>query len=246
MVRGPRKRDSCGTDPRVRRRDRRRRTGRPLRWHVRRARNAEDRDPRARRPRRRTAEYRIDRGLPGVREHPRLRAGAEVRRPRDQVRSRTEHGRGRRVGQEARRRAVRHHHRGRRRLPLADGDRDRRRYAGEARHSGRTRIRRQGRVVLRGVRRRVLPRPHHRCGRRRRRRGRGGGLPHPVRRSRLPHPPPRGAARLEDPPGARLRQSEDRSSSGTPWSSGPRATPMGCCITSPCATSRPGRCATCR
>ena len=69
---------------------------------------------------------------------------------------------------------------------------------------------RQRRVVLRRLRRCLLQGAHDRGDRRRRRRHRGSRLSHPLRREGVPDPPPRRAARVEDPPEAPLRQSEDR------------------------------------
>ena len=67
------------------------------------------------------------------------------------------------------------------------------------------------RLVLRGLRRRLLQERNDRGGGRRRRRGRGSGLPHPVRHQGVHHPPSRCVPRLEAAPGAALRQSQDRS-----------------------------------
>ena len=66
------------------------------------------------------------------------------------------------------------------------------------------------RLDVRDVRRVLLPRPRHRRRRRWRLRARGGDLPHAVRRQGHDHPPPQGAARLEDHAGPRVREPEDR------------------------------------
>ena len=89
-------------------------------------------------------------------------------------------------------------------------DPHRRRHAHQARGARRAGVRRPGRVLLRGVRRRLLQGRDHRGRRRRRRRGRGGRLPHPVRREGLRHPPARRVPGLEDPAGAAVRQPQDR------------------------------------
>ena len=60
------------------------------------------------------------------------------------------------------------------------------RHAGEARRPRRARVRGEGGVVLRGVRRRLLQGTHDRGGRRRRRGVRGGGLSHALRGEGLP------------------------------------------------------------
>ena len=66
------------------------------------------------------------------------------------------------------------------------------------------------RLVVRDLRRLLLPRPHHRR-RRRRRLGHGGGrLPHEVRVEGLRHPPQGHAARVEDHAGSGLRERQDR------------------------------------
>ena len=65
------------------------------------------------------------------------------------------------------------------------------------------------RLVVRHLRRLLLPRPGHRRGRRRRLRDGGGDLPHPVRPHGDDRPPPRRAARLQDHAGARVRQRQD-------------------------------------
>ena len=63
-------------------------------------------------------------------------------------------------------------------------------------------------LLVRDLRRLLLPRQGDR-GRRRRGLGdRGGHLPHPLREEGLPRPPPRRAARLEDHAGAGLRRRE--------------------------------------
>ena len=76
---------------------------------------------------------------------------------------------------------------------------------------GETGVRRIRRLLLRGVRWGVLPQPGHRRRGRWGRRGRGGGLPHPLRRQGLPGASSRSAARVQDPAGAAVRQSQDRS-----------------------------------
>ena len=64
------------------------------------------------------------------------------------------------------------------------------------------------RLLVRHLRRLLLPRPAHRGrGRRRLRRG-GGHLPHPLRLQGQPDRAPRRAARLQDHAGARLRRPE--------------------------------------
>ena len=74
------------------------------------------------------------------------------------------------------------------------------------------------RLVVRDLRRLLLPRPGHRRRRRRRLRDRGGDLPDPVRPNGHARPPPRRAARLQDHAGARVRQRRRSSSPGTPRS----------------------------
>ena len=66
------------------------------------------------------------------------------------------------------------------------------------------------RLLVRDLRRLLLPRPAHRGRRRRRLRDRGGDLPVPVRRQGHPDPPPRRAARLQDHAGAGVRRPQDR------------------------------------
>ncbi len=66
------------------------------------------------------------------------------------------------------------------------------------------------RLVVRHLRRLLLPRAGHRGRRRRRLRHRGGDLPDPLRLEGLPHPPSRRAARVEDHAGARLRRPQAR------------------------------------
>ena len=65
------------------------------------------------------------------------------------------------------------------------------------------------RLLVRDLRRLLLPRPAHRRRRRRRLRDRGGDLPHPLRRDGHPRPPSRQPARQQDHAGARVRQRED-------------------------------------
>ena len=77
------------------------------------------------------------------------------------------------------------------RVPGAGGHPRHRLGLAAAGRPGRAGAARPRRVVLRHLRRLLLPRPAHR-GRRRRRLGDGGGhLPHPVRRDGHDHPPPR-------------------------------------------------------
>ena len=66
------------------------------------------------------------------------------------------------------------------------------------------------RLLVRDLRRLLLPRPAHRGRRRRRLRHRGGHLPDPVRLQGLPDRAPRRAARLQDHAGARLRRPQAR------------------------------------
>ena len=66
------------------------------------------------------------------------------------------------------------------------------------------------RLLVRHVRRVLLPRPGHRRGRRRRLRRRGGHVPHPVRQARHDGAPPRPAARLQDHGRPRRERPEDR------------------------------------
>ena len=98
-----------------------------------------------------------------------------------------------------------------RHLRVAGRDHHGGRHAGQARHPRRDRVCGEGRVVLRDLRRRVLPQPDDRRRRRRRRGNGGSGLPHALRRQGVSHPSPRRAARVEDPAAAPVRQSEDRS-----------------------------------
>ena len=107
--------------------------------------------------------------------------------------------------------AQRAHHRDRR-------DRQARRHPGHARR----RAVAEGRVGVRGVRRRAADVPQQAAVRDRRRRlGDGGGrLPHEVRVEGLPRPPPRRAARLGDHAGARAREPEDRVPAVAPGDAG--------------------------
>ena len=90
------------------------------------------------------------------------------------------------------------------------------------------------RLVVRDLRRLLLPRPGHRRGRRRRLRDRGGDLPHPLRRDGHPGAPPRRAARQQDHAGARVRQRRRSASPGTPRS--PRSSATTSSPASSCAT----------
>ena len=65
-------------------------------------------------------------------------------------------------------------------------------------------------LVVRHLRRLLLPPEDHRGRRRRRLRDGGGHVPHPLRRQGLRDPPPRLAQGLEDHAAARVRQREDR------------------------------------
>ncbi len=80
----------------------------------------------------------------------------------------------------------------------------------QARPAPRGRALRPRRLLVRHLRRLLLPRPAHRRRRRRRLRDRGGDVPDPVRLQGLPDPPPRRAARLQDHAGARLRRPQAR------------------------------------
>ena len=91
-----------------------------------------------------------------------------------------------------------------------------------ARRSRRGPPARPRRVDVRDLRRVLLPGPEDRGGRRGRLRARGGDLPHPVRRDGHRHPPPQGAAGLEDHAGPGLRQPEDRLRVGHRRHRGPR------------------------
>ena len=71
------------------------------------------------------------------------------------------------------------------------------------------------RLVVRHLRRLLLPRPGHRRRRRRRLRRRGGDVPHQVRRLGHPRPPPRRAARQQDHGRPGRRQRQDLASRGT-------------------------------
>ena len=66
------------------------------------------------------------------------------------------------------------------------------------------------RLVVRDLRRLLLPRPAHRGRRRRRLRARGGHLPDPLRLQGLADRAPRRAARLQDHAGAGLRRPQAR------------------------------------
>ena len=82
----------------------------------------------------------------------------------------------------------------RRGVHIPGGDHHGGRHADQARHSGRGGVRGQGRLVLRNLRRSVLPQSAHRRRRRWRRRRRGGGLPHALRGEGLRHASPRRAS----------------------------------------------------
>ena len=132
-------------------------------------------------------------------------------------------GRDARPGRALRRRAgLRRHRRGRphrrrqgrqdrhRHLHRALGDPRDRLGLPQARPAPRGGALRSRRLVVRDLRRLLLPRAGHRRRRRRRLRDRGGHLPHPLRLEGLPDPPPRRAARLQDHAGARLRRPQAR------------------------------------
>ena len=95
------------------------------------------------------------------------------------------------------------------------------------------------RLVVRHLRRLLLPRAGDR-GRRRRRLGhRGGDVPDPLRLEGLPHPPSRRAARLEDHAGARLRRPQARDDLELRDRRDQRRRPAS--SRSPCATPSPAR-----
>src|SRR2546427_347356 len=89
-------------------------------------------------------------------------------------------------------------------------DPHRRWHAGEAGRSGRAGARGQGRLLLRGVRWRVLQGRGARGRGRRRRRRRRGGLSHALREQSVRRAPPRPVPCFEDPPRARVREPQDR------------------------------------
>ena len=80
----------------------------------------------------------------------------------------------------------------------------------QARHPGRGAPVGSRRLVVRDLRRILLPRPDDRRRRRRRLGDGGGDVPHAVRVEGLRHPPQGRAARLQDHAGARVREREDR------------------------------------
>ncbi|CAA9369013.1 MAG: Thioredoxin reductase, partial [uncultured Nocardioides sp.] len=135
--------------------------------------------------------------------------GADGRdaRPGGAVRRRARHRRrrggrpdGRPQGREDR---DRHLHRARR----DPGDRVRLPQARPAARGGALRPRR---LLVRDLRRLLLPRAGDRRRRRRRLRHRGGDVPHPLRVAGLPRPPARRAACLQDHAGARVRRPQAR------------------------------------
>ena len=191
--------DENGTQQALRDHHRRRRPGGPDGRAVRGPLPDPDARARAGHPRRPALEHRRGRGLPGLRAHHGPRPGRPDPEARREVR-----------------RDVRDRRRGRRRsrstattasCATADG-REFRAPAvivtagGDARKlgvPGRGGAGRQGRLLLRGLRRRVLRGRRHRGRRRRRLRRRGGHVPDPLRQQGLRDPPPRRIPRAADP-----------------------------------------------
>ena len=161
----------------------------------------------------------LPRGHPGPRSHDRDAGAGRALRHRGRARRRREaraRGRGQARAPRQRRRARGPH-----------GDlRDRLRLP-QARHRGRDAPLRPRRLVVRHLRRVLLPPEDDRGRRRRRLRDGGGHLPHPVRRQGLRHPPQGLAARLQGHAGPRVQRPEDRvpleqggrsTSTATSWS----------------------------